>query len=239
MRFGLVSYKSKNGDTAYNMAQIERALNETAGKVDMLCFAEAFLQGFDSLKFDYVTDKPLAVSQDSETMDALKRLTIEYGTALLFGYIELNGETFYSSCALISGGALVHNYRRISAGWKLPGADGHYMEGDDTEGFDFFGEHITIALCGDLWDSPERFATDGLLIWPVYLNYSPEEWEAGVFSEYAEHAGSVAPRVLMINPLDDDPKAYGGSFAFVRGRAAAGTRLGEESILIVDTDELR
>jgi N-carbamoylputrescine amidase len=221
------------------MAQIERALKEAAGKAELLLFGEAFLQGFDSLKFDFETDRAVAVSRDSETMEALKRLTKVYGAALLFGYIEREGEAVYSSCALISGGELVHNYRRVSAGWKVPGADAHYREGDDTKGFRFGGEDITIALCGDLWDSPGRFNTGGLLIWPVYLNYTPAEWAEGVLAEYAEHANSVAPRALMINPLDDDPVSYGGAFAFVGGRAAAGTKFGEESILIVDTDELR
>lgn len=91
MRAGLVSYRCKNGDTAFNMAQIERALKEAAGKADMLLFGEAFLQGFDSLKFDFETDRAVAVSRDSETMEALKRLTKVYGAALLFGYIEREG----------------------------------------------------------------------------------------------------------------------------------------------------
>ena len=42
---------------AFNISQIEKALSAAQGRVDLLCFGEAFLQGFDSLSWDYETDK--------------------------------------------------------------------------------------------------------------------------------------------------------------------------------------
>ena len=53
MRIGLVSYRCKNRDVAFNMGQIERAMRHSEGKADLLCFGEAFLQGFDALCWDY------------------------------------------------------------------------------------------------------------------------------------------------------------------------------------------
>ena len=44
MRIGLASYRSENRNTAFNVSQIERALKEAQGKVDLLCFGEAFLR---------------------------------------------------------------------------------------------------------------------------------------------------------------------------------------------------
>ena len=47
MRIGLVSYRCENKNIAFNISQIEKAFREAKGKADLLCFGEAFLQGFD------------------------------------------------------------------------------------------------------------------------------------------------------------------------------------------------
>ena len=237
MWIGLVSYRCENGNTAFNISQMESALRETKGRVDLLCFGEAFLQGFDSLCWDYEKDRRIAVEQSSETMRYLCGLTLEYGTALLTGYIEKDGERLYSSCAVLANGEIVHNYRRISKGWKEYSiTDHHYCEGDDTREFSLNGKSIRLALCGDLWDFPERFWTDQLLIWPVYVNYTVEAWEGGLLSEYAAQAALAAEETLMVNPLDRQPENHGGSFRFQRGKVTARIPFDQEQILIVDTD---
>ena len=60
MRIGLVSYRCENRNIAFNMSQIELAMKRAEGKAEMLCFGEAFLQGFDALCWDYDTDKEVA-----------------------------------------------------------------------------------------------------------------------------------------------------------------------------------
>ena len=88
MRIGLVSYRCENKNVFFNMSQIERAMSEAKGKVDLLCFGEAFLQGFDSLCWDYETDKNLAIELESEAILRLRHWTVQYGMSLLTGYIE-------------------------------------------------------------------------------------------------------------------------------------------------------
>ncbi len=222
----------------FNMSQIERAMQEAAGKADLLCFGEAFLQGFDSLCWDYEIDKDMAVSLGSETMERLKQWTVRYGIALLVGYIEKEEDRLYSSCVVIADGAILHNYRRISKGWKeYTRTDDHYREGDKTGTFCFQDQDIRIALCGDLWEAPERFQTDGLLIWPIYVNYTVEDWERGYLQEYAEQAALAAPDVLMVDPLDDDPKNHGGAFHFHDGTVQQRIPFDQEAMLIVDYKE--
>lgn len=68
---------------AFNMSQIERAMQEAAGKADLLCFVEAFLQGFDSLCWDYEIDKDMAVSLGSETMERYSRGSLSIKKLLL------------------------------------------------------------------------------------------------------------------------------------------------------------
>ena len=237
MRIGLASYRCENKNTEFNINQIERAMREVQGKVGLLCFGEAFLQGFDSLCWDFEIDKNIAVSKESETMERLRKMTVQYGMAILLGYIERDGERLYSSCAVIADGTIVHNYRRISRGWKeFTRTDEHYCEGTVTGEFRLQGQDFMVALCGDLWDFPERFRTGHTLLWPVYVNYSKEEWEGGAIEEYAAQAVLAAGETLMVNPLDNDPVNHGGSFCFRNGTVAARLPFDTEGVLIVTTE---
>ena len=235
MRIGLVSYRCENRDTAFNMGRIELAMKRSEGKADLLCFGEAFLQGFDSLCWNYETDKTVAVDLSSDVIEQLKSWTVRYGISLITGYIEKDRDRLYSSCVVLSGGKIVHNYRRISKGWKeFTLTDGHYCEGTDSGPFRLNGKEITLALCGDLWDFPERFRTEGLLVWPVYVNYSTDEWKGGALEEYAAQATLAAQDVLMVNPLDNDPVSHGGAFHFRGGQVVRKLPFDQEGILIVE-----
>jgi len=237
MRIGLASYKCKNKDVAFNLAQIEKAMRNVQGKADLICFGESFLQGFESLCWDYDIDKDMAVEADSPTIRQLAELTVKYGVALMTGYIEKEQDSLYSSCIVIENGKTVHNYRRISKGWKeFWKTDDHYKEGSTVNEFELRDTKITTALCGDMWDFPEKFKTDNLIIWPVYVNFSTEEWEQSELNEYADKAALAADHVLMINSIDDDPQCHGGSFYFCKGKIIARLPFDQENILIVDTD---
>ena len=67
------------------MSQIELAMKRSEGKVEMLCFGEAFLQGFDALCWDYDTDRKIALELTSETIVQLKCWTVQYGISLAAG----------------------------------------------------------------------------------------------------------------------------------------------------------
>ena len=234
MRIGLVSYRCENRNIEFNMGQIERAMKLSEGKADLLCFGEAFLQGFDSLCWDYETDRRTALELSSGTISRLREWTVRYGVSLMTGYIEKDGGKLYSSCAVLSKGEIVHNYRRISKGWKEYSiTDDHYCEGTDTSPFRLDGKEIGLALCGDLWDFPDRFRTENLLIWPVYVNYTTEDWNSGVLEEYAAQAALAAKDVLMVNPLDNDPENHGGSFRFHDGQVVARLPFDKEDIRTV------
>ena len=235
MRAGLVSYRCENRNIAFNMGQIERALIASKDKVDVLCFGEAYLQGFDAFCWDDEADKKVAVELTSETMNRLRSWTVQYGISMIIGYMERDGETLYSSCAAIADGKVIHNYRRISKGWKEASkTDDHYAEGTDAKSFRLHGKEITIALCGDLWEYPEKFKTENLLIWPVYVNYSIDEWQSGTLDEYAAQAALASGNVLMVNPIDNNPVNHGGSCYFRDGRVAERIPFDEEGILIVE-----
>lgn len=234
MKIGLAAYKFINNDIEFNISQIEKAMKIAKGKAQLLCFGEAFLQGFDALGWEYEIDKHIAVSTDSEIMIRLCEMTLKYKIDLLFGYIEKHSDSLYASCAVIENGKLIYNYRRISKGWKeYRITDNHYKEGTEVNEFLYQGQSIMIALCGDLWDYPERFVTNSLLIWPVYVNFDLDEWACNE-TDYAKQAHLAAKQVLMINSISENPKSYGGAFYFVEGVLKEKTAYDIEDILIVE-----
>ena len=236
MRIAAAAYRFKNRDIEFNLSQIEKALSECRGKADLLCFGESFLQGFDSLDWIYETDKNMAITQDSKVMQRLCTLTVQYQTDLLFGYIERENDKIYSSCAVIVQGKLIHNYRRISENWKeYSRTDHHYCEGNSTEEFVYQGRKVMIALCGDLWLYPERFRTEDLLIWPIYVNFDREEWKT-YEQEYADQALQACIKTVMINSITEDPASCGNAFYFLNGKIKDKLNYDTEDILLVEME---
>lgn len=217
MILGLAAYKFINNEIEFNIKQIEKAIRSSKN-IDMLCFGEAFIQGFDAFKWNWKKDKNIAISKDSSTMKRLEQMSKNYHIDLAFGYLEVDNEDLYSSYAIIMNGKLTYNYRRITIGWKEYSiTDFHYKEGKDILMFNYKGHNITIALCGDLWECPEKFKTDGILIWPVYVNFTIKEWEVEEI-EYSKQSLLACNKVLMINSLSTNPDCYGGCFYFKDGK---------------------
>ncbi len=239
----LASVEIRDGDLPFNLAAMRRAAEAAKRKgADLCCFGECALQGFNCLSWQFDTDRKIAVSTDSAVFRTVCGLSGEIGIDLLFGFIELDGDVLYSSCALIRAGELSHLYRRISKGWKeFRRTDGHYREGEKPQVFEYRGRRCLIALCGDLWDEPaESFPTDAnLLFWPVYVCFTPEEWEKGDRDAYADKAKTVCSKTLLVNSVcrsGDDPDsfdAFGGSAYFENGQVSASLPMGEEGILTV------
>lgn len=231
MIIGLAPYEFKNNDIEFNLSQIEKAIKES-DKVDLLCFGEAFLQGFGSVTSEYKKDITIAIEQDSSIMHRIKQLSIQYQTALMIGYIEKVDDDLYSSYILIENGNIIYNYRRISKNWKdYEITDEHYKEGNISTPFRFHGIEFNIALCGDMWIYPESFKTDGILIWPVYVNFDLDENEA---NEYAKQANIASKKALLINPISKDPLSKGGAFYFKDGLIHKKIELEKEEALIIE-----
>ncbi|MCD8314046.1 MAG: hypothetical protein LUD44_00140 [Firmicutes bacterium] len=229
----LAAYRFVNGDTAFNISQIERALQAAHGRADIVCFGETFLQGFDALNFNYPHDLNVGIARDDDIFLKICAMTRRYGVDLCLGYVECDGDDLYSSCVVIADGAICHNYRRISSGWKDTAiADEHYREGNVSEDFIYKGQKFRIALCGDMWECPERFQTDGILLWSIYVTFSAAEWKS-CEEEYAERSNLAAKKALLVNSISENPDAVGGAFLFENGKIADRVPYGAEDILYV------
>lgn len=236
MKIALASARQIDRRISYNLQQIERYAKEAeeAG-AGLVCFGETFLQGFNCFDWNFETDRHMAESTDSEVFQNIRTLSGRLKIDILLGFAESAGNAIYSSAALVGEDGIRHLYRRISRGWKeYRRTDGHYREGDCVRTFAYDGREFLIGLCGDLWDYPQRFCLgEDVLLWPVYISFSPKEWEAGIRQEYAEQAAKCCGKVLMVNCMAEGD-AYGGAFYFQDGAVQAELPMGQEGLLVVE-----
>lgn len=208
----LASKAFVNGDVPANLATMLDTMAEAAGRgAALVCFGEAFLQGFDSLCWDYDTDRAMALTRDDAPIRRIREASRSLGVDVLFGFIEREGEALYSSCMLVERGGMACCYRRMSRGWKC-----------------------AVALCGDLWDdTQDRFRLgEDILFWPVYCGYTPEAWQSGARAEYAAQCRDHAPLTLLIDSICEGD-SQGGCAAFRAGETAVELPTGTEGLLLV------
>ena len=103
-------------------------------------------------------------------------------------------------------------FHRVSVGWKdVSQTDEHYREGERFEKFTCNGKSFAVGLCGDLWTEgrPEEMKAlqADVVLWPVWCDYSPAEWNDTVKYEYAQQAAKCGHDVLLVNPFCTDPTA--------------------------------
>lgn len=236
----LCSVKFVNGNVRYNIDKITSLCEKFCGRADVLLFGEAFLQGFDGLTWDYIKDKNIAVTWDSPEINEIRASAIKNRVAVGFGYMEKADDSIYSSFIVISEtGEMLCNYRRMSIGWKIPGTDIRYKEGDTPMAFCHDGIRLGVALCGDLWtdDVAEQIGKCGadVILWPVYTDFEPDVWNSTEKLEYAERAREYCDRALLINSVcDGEGRAKGGCAYFVDGAIKCEAPAGGESLLEVE-----
>ncbi|HIU65953.1 MAG TPA: carbon-nitrogen hydrolase family protein [Candidatus Caccomorpha excrementavium] len=236
MKIALASVRIIDRDIQYNLSQMERYMKEAkADGADLICFGEAFLQGFNALSWEYEEDQKTAITTSSKEFEQIKMWTKKISIDVLFGYNEIEDACIYSSCALVADDKILCNYRRISKGWKeYWKTDEHYREGETVELFDYKGKKCAIGLCGDLWDHPERFTLgEDLLFWPVYVCWTKEEWENGGKIEYAQQANLCCENTLYVNSVCEGD-AFGGAAQFCGGKIQRELPITKEGLLYVE-----
>lgn len=246
MKIALASSPVVTKDIPHNVLSFLQAMEHCRGKADLVLFGESSLQGFECLSWDYETDCHMAVSQDDprimQIRDGAKRNRI----AVSFGYIEKVHDVLFSSQMVIDPtGMVIHNYHRVSVGWKeYWHTDDHYREGKHFEAFSYAGKRFAIGLCGDLWTEgrPEEMRTlnPDIVLWPVWCDYASQDWNEKVKYAYAQQAALCGDRVLLVNPFcadtDVTDAATGGAIYFNRGSIVKELPAGESGILIVNIE---
>lgn len=236
MKIGLVSSLMKDNDIEHQLLQMEHYVSECKN-CDLVCFGESFLQGFEGLTWKYEWDIKRALSQDDEVILHIRLLAKSHNCGLSFGFIEKDNGFLYSSNLIIDAqGEIVDIYRRVSPGWKVPGADHRYKEGEGSHQFSYNGKIMGVAICGDIWHDNflremEQNRLDALL-WPLYVDYAIDEWEESIQKEYAQRTQDLPCPVLMINSYAEGPeRAKGGLYVFYRNEVLASMPMGRKGVL--------
>lgn len=244
MKIALACMPVENRNMDFNEREIHKAMAAVSGKADLIVFGEAVLQGFDCLCWDYETDRHIGVALTDAPIQRIRQSAITYKIAVSFGFIQRDGERLYSSQVFIEAdGEILHVFRRLSKGWKeFKRTDHHYQEGTCFERFPYRGITFTIGLCGDLWAEslPEQInALRGdVVLWPVWCDYTPEDWNHRLKYAYARQAALCGENVCLVNPFCRDPdSAAGGAAYFQGGQIMEELPAGQTGILIVDVSK--
>lgn len=244
MKIALASVPVRDRDISYNRNMILQTISTCRGKADLVIFGESVLQGFNCMDWRYSSDKNMAASRRGEEISEIAQAAKCNAIAVSFGYIEKTGDTLYSSQIVINDhGEVIHNFRRVSVGWKKYWlTDSHYREGTCFEPFVYKDKCFAIGLCGDLWadGKPEEMRSLGadVILWPVYCDFTAEEWNKVVKFEYARQAALCGGTVLYVNSVCINPEAEdrstGGAALMQEGRITAEVPAGVPGLLIVD-----
>lgn len=219
-----------------NFKLIKSIMIELKQKVDLICFGEAFLHGFDALSWNYEQDKKIAISLESDYIKDIQLVAKHHQIAVSFGFYELFEDTIFCSYLFIDkGGVIINHYRRVSPGWKeITKCDNHYQEGKSFSTFNYMEKDILVAICGDLWDDNNLSRINklkkDLVLWPLHIDYEIEQWEKE-FSDYLLQTEKLNKPVLMINNISKT--SYGGCY-YYHGKVVKSLSMGIEGFLIQD-----
>ena len=242
MKIVLAGLGFKNHDTHYNLNVIIDTICKYKSCTDLILFGEAFLQGFESLSFDFTKDKRIAVSQDGEIIKLIRKKCRENNVGVSFGYYELDKDAIYSSQMTINkDGMIINNYRRVSPGWKETEVSDNYKEGKDFCIFSYLGKTMCVALCGDLWYIENlkkiKNLNTNIVLWPVYCDYDADEWNEEFKYEYREEVKELG-NVLLVNSYciteNNREFAKGGCCYFKDGSIKNEKKAGMEGVLLVE-----
>lgn len=237
MKIALASERFINKDIEYNLYIILEALEKYSEKVDLVCFGEAFLQGFDSLSWNYEKDKKIAIEKNSSIIQRICEMAKKVNCAVSFGYIEKNNETLYCSYMFVdNNGVIIDNYRRVSIGWKeYTKTDFHYKEGEKFNSFYYKNVKFVSALCGDLWYDKNIELLNNIekdiILWPLFVSYELDVWKEELI-DYNLQAAKLKKPVLLINSISEN--SFGGCYYFNNGNIVKSLPMGNEGCLIIE-----
>jgi predicted amidohydrolase len=109
--------------------------------VALLCFPEAYLQG-------YLTDASAhdaAIDLRSDAFAAIASRLSRPGLSIVLGLIERNGDQIYNTAVVIADGGLIGRYRKVN----LLDGEGVFTPGTDSPTFEAGGLRFGINICFD------------------------------------------------------------------------------------------
>ncbi len=196
IRAGIFQCEGGGLAPAQRIERLERILE--GQQLGLLVCQELFISGYN-VREELVE---LAGPCEGEYFDQIARLAQTSGSAIVYGYPELDNGVRYNSAACVdASGALVANHRKLML---PPGFEADYFQpGDVVTLFELLGVKCALLICYDIEfaESVRANAVAGaeLLIVPTALY---DQWEFvahslvptrafenGLWIMYANHAG--------------------------------------------------
>lgn len=157
-----------------------------------------------------------------------------------FGFYEFHDDSIYSSNIFINKfGEVSDIFRRVSKTWTVKDASCEYKTGNEFHKFDFMGVKIVVEICGDLWfeDNIKKIneLAPDIILWPLYIDYSLNEWRDVAEVEYKHQAAKLKAPTLMVNSyMNDSIGAIGGAYHFSKGEIKSSVPLGRVGELTIE-----
>lgn len=227
IRIACANVISRLDDIEYNMRVMKQAMREAVNnEADLILFGEAFLQGFEAMRFVYKEDVQKALFQTGVEITKVRQWAKESNLAVGFGYYENKAGGLYSSYMFIDEkGAILNNYRRVSRGWKKSHTNPDYREGRTFQNFTWRNLRMTPLVCGDFWED-ELITTiaacdpvTDLFLWPVHCDYPEDKWDNEERKAYRERSQILEKPILFYNNyIDEKNRAQGGTYLWRQGK---------------------
>jgi len=200
LKIAVFQYKIRNESPSEKINRLESQLRKNT-PLDLIVCPELFLSGYGS----YKNIKEFAEGRDGEYANKISSLAKKYATAILYGYPEINNDSFFNSAQLFNskGQSLINHRKRLLP----PTADELkiFNRGNNDSIINFKGTKIAIVICYEL-EFPElirRVALLGVKLilaptaqssnWPAAARYISRSraFENGIFVVYANFVGEL------------------------------------------------
>ena len=238
MKVALAQINTVVGDVWGNVEKasdiLRRAVDDGA---DLIAFPELTTTGYPP------EDLLLRPSFIRDNLDALEEFVgrVPEGVAAAIGFVDLNGD-LYNSCAVISGGEILHRYhKRYLPNYGVFDENRYFREGSGAPIFKLGDAFLGLSVCEDIWypgGPPREQALGGA---GVLLNVSASPYHRlkGVSRErmLAVRASDYGCYVVFCNLVggQDELVFDGRSVVFdPDGNVVARAKQFEEDLLFVD-----
>ena len=112
MKCALAAVGVLNGDVQHNQRVMMNVMKGCSGRADVVLFGEAFLQGFYGATFEVAHDRQVALYRGDAILQEIGRAARTYAIACSFGFIEKDGDSFYSSQMTLGQYRTIRRQRR-------------------------------------------------------------------------------------------------------------------------------
>ncbi len=142
MKLELVQLAGRDGDTAYNLQRILKAIATCAPDTDLVVFHESQITGFLDAGNIAANAEPL----DGPSVRAIAQAARDHEVAVVVGLIENDGGRFYNTTLFIAPEGILAHYRKTHLWISEPGL---VEPGDRYVTFPWRGVRIGLLICFD------------------------------------------------------------------------------------------